>query len=105
MPDSHQVLFPTLFELALDKEQYYSFGVPFTKKTLDSNYDSITQGAYIVSTGISTNSTTQLLWKTGSSTQLTSDKAPLTPMQQRLIKQQSFKEILEKYLLIEQAKS
>jgi len=104
MPGSHQDLFPTLFELALDKEQYYSFGVPFTKKTLDSAYGSITQGAYIVSTGISTNSTTQLLWKAGSSTQLTSDKAPLTPMQQRLIKQQSFKEILEKYLLIEQAK-
>jgi phosphoglycerol transferase MdoB-like AlkP superfamily enzyme len=104
IPGSHQDLFPTLFELSLDKETYYSFGVPFTKKTLDSAYGSITQGAYIVNTGISTNTITQSLWKAGSTTQLANDKAPLSTLQQRLIKQQSFKEILEKYLLIEQAK-
>ncbi len=104
LPGSHKDLFPTLFELALNREQYLGYGTPLMHKEADSAYGSIDQGGYIFSTGVSTDGKQQLLWKPGSSTQLSKHKKPLSAQQLAIIQKSYYLKILQKYLLIDDVK-
>ncbi|MEH6446059.1 MAG: sulfatase-like hydrolase/transferase [Oceanospirillaceae bacterium] len=102
---SHKDLFPTLFELALNKEQYLAFGTPIMHKKPLTAFGVIDQGAVIFNNGISVDNQQLLPWKDKNSTVLNVHKLPLTKAQKELIKQQSYREILQKYLLVDDIKS
>jgi phosphoglycerol transferase MdoB-like AlkP superfamily enzyme len=100
---SHKDLFPTLFELALSNTQYLAFGDSFMKKRNNPSYGKVDQGAFIFNSGISTNAKQQLPWKDKGSIQLTNQPKDLSYEQLQMVKQQHYREILQKYLLIEEA--
>lgn len=98
-PGSHQDLFPTLYELSLNQAEYYSFGQALNSKTPETSYGAIDQGGFIFNEGASDQQHNYLPWK-GTSNRLLPQWKPMTQQQLALIKQQRYKEILQKYLLM-----
>jgi phosphoglycerol transferase MdoB-like AlkP superfamily enzyme len=102
---SHKDLFPTLFELALNKEKYLAFGTPMMLKKPLTAFGVIDQGAVIFNNGISVDNQQLFPWKDNSIHAIDVQKQPLTPAQKALIQQQEYRKILQKYLLVDDIKS
>lgn len=97
---SHKDLFPTLFELALDRAPYYAFGTPIMQKASATAIGINQQGSYIFDKGITTDGKQLQLFDGQQTTALTAAKEPLSAHYQQLIEQQKSRELLQKYLLV-----
>jgi phosphoglycerol transferase MdoB-like AlkP superfamily enzyme len=98
---SHKDLFPTLFELALDDAPYLNFGETIMQKSPENAIGINEQGSYIFDQGISNDGEHLQLFKKPDSNQLSNEKRPLSDLQKKLVKQQSYIESLQKYLLVD----
>ncbi|MGB1236616.1 MAG: LTA synthase family protein [Pseudomonadales bacterium] len=100
---SHADIFPTLFELALNNQQYLNFGQPLMHKTPSTAFGWIDQGGYVFDQGISDNAKRLLPWQT-SGAYLSDTQRPLNQQQLELITQQKYREILRKFVLVDDFK-
>ena len=99
---SHQDLFPTLFELALSRETYLGFGTSIMNKSADTAYGTIDQGGFIFKLGVSTDNRQYIPWLKDEISTLSTEHKLLATPQLKAIEQQRYKEILQKYILVEE---
>jgi len=99
-PGSHQDLFPTLFELALSEEQYFSFGSSLMHKSQEEAFGWIDQGGFIFDQGIATQSGKLYPWTDESHSSLSVEEQPLSQKNKRIIERQKYREALQKYMLL-----
>ncbi|MBC8211018.1 MAG: LTA synthase family protein [Gammaproteobacteria bacterium] len=101
-PGSHTDLFPTLYELSLSQTSYYNFGQPFQQKKLESAYGLTASGEFLFADGIADSRNDRFYpWLDQQQLTLSSETSALSAHKKSLIEQEYYRDLLKKYLLVE----
>ena len=102
MAGSHTDLFPTLYELSLSQTNYYNFGLPYQEKKLENAYGLTASGEFLFADGIADSRNNRFYpWLDQQQLTLSSETSEIPANKKSLIKQEYYRDLLKKYLLVE----
>ena len=98
---SHNDLFPTLFELSLSNSSYYNFGQPLMNKKEATAYGWAEHGEFIFSDGVADSHSNKFYsWQDENKQRLSVESSAILPDKLEVIKQETYRRILKKYLIV-----
>ena len=98
---SHVDIFPTLFELSLDRRPYLSFGRSLLESD-EKSYGWARRGVFLFADGLAPNKSSLLPWKNRQLGVLEDREQPLQEWQKRVMKQESNRRQLKNWLVAKQ---
>jgi phosphoglycerol transferase MdoB-like AlkP superfamily enzyme len=102
---SHNDLFPTLYELALSKTEYYNFGQPIMYKTKKGAYGWHEREIFLFEDGVVSNNKKLYKWANKSKEErvyLENTPKPISPFQNDVIEKTKKQILLKKYILLQE---